>query len=128
MLANVPDRDAVDAWEAVVLNALTGEDRAAHAVYSGGEVHPGGRTVEVSGLALSATADFLVAFVDESPGGNWAHACRYLVATRAGVERSAEAGWPPVVGRLPPPWRLLHRGRSVEEWQLLPLATAPTVR
>lgn len=112
--------DEVEALCAVVLASLTERDRAAHATYTRAEVVAGGGTVEVAGLTLTASGDFVVAFVDEAPGGNWSHPCRYVVATGDGTT-DTPAGWPPVMGPLPEPWHLLHRGDSVEDWQLLPM-------
>jgi hypothetical protein len=120
MLQDMERRATVRELEAAVLDALTDADRFSHATYSRAELLDSGCVVEVAGVVLSADDDFLLAFVDEAPGGNWTHPCRYLVATTTGVT-STPAQWPPVMGRLPAPWALLHQGQLVEEWQLLPL-------
>ena len=53
------------------------------------------------------------------PGANWSHNCRYVTVTAA-THQDTPALWPPEMGRLPAPWRLLHRPDDVPEWQLMP--------
>jgi hypothetical protein len=102
------------------LDALSEDDRRDHVAYYDGTVRPAGSGVELGGVQLSGDDDYVVVYVDEMPGANYAHPGRYLVVTQNGVT-SRPAEWPPKMGRLPSPWRVLYRPAELGDWQVLPL-------
>ena len=114
-----PADAAVAALERAFLGNLPERDRTSSVVYSGGVVHPPHTRLTVAGREVSAPAEFLVCFVDEVPGANWSHHCRYVTVTAADHQDTL-ALWPPEMGRLPAPWRLLHQPNDVPDWQLMP--------
>ncbi|MDQ1723519.1 MAG: hypothetical protein QOG52_547 [Frankiaceae bacterium] len=113
---------AVAALERALLDELPEQDRSSSVVYSDGVVHPPHTRLTLAGRELSAPEEFLVCFVDEVPGANWSHPCRYVTVTAAAARQDTPALWPPEMGRLPAPWRLLYRPDDVPEWQVMPTA------
>ena len=114
-----PADAAVAALERAFLDGLPEPDRSSSVVYSDGVVHPAHTRLTLAGRELSAPEEFLVCFVDEVPGANWSHNCRYVTVTAA-AHQDTPALWPPEMGRLPAPWHLLHRPDDVPDWQLMP--------
>ena len=111
-----------EAIKELVLQQLTGDERARSVAYLDRELHAAGQT-ELGGQEITVEHPYVVAFVDQRPGANWMHLCRYLVidpATQA--ISSIEADRPPVFGVLPPAWQVIWRAQGVDDWRLIPLA------
>ena len=106
-----------------VLAALTAEEKVRGAVYLDTEERPAG-TLQVGVTSVEVAAPCLLVFIDDKPGANWAHACRYLVLDlTTGETTSIAAEMPPAHGPLPSSWRLVWQAPGTEPWQLLPLAS-----
>ena len=69
-----------------------------------------------------------MAFVDQRPGANWSHPCRYLLVDPGSrTLRSVDADTPPIHGILPKGWRLVWRSPGLDDWRLIPVQpTGPT--
>lgn len=106
-----------------VLAALTAEEKVRAAVYlNTDERQPG--VLQVGAASVDVAAPYLLVFIDDKPGANWAHACRYLVLDlTTGTTTSIAAEMPPVHGPLSSSWRLLWQAPGTESWQLLPLTS-----
>jgi hypothetical protein len=105
------------------LSALTEDERNRFVVYLDGEVRPAGATLALGEHQIVVDTPTAVAFVDELPGANWMHACRYLLLDAEGsTVRSVAATRPPSFGRLPPSWSVISKPAAVAGWRLLPLS------
>ncbi len=103
----------------LVLAQLSAEDRKRSVVYLDGKPLPVGRNV-IGKKETDLKEPRIVAFVDERPGANWAHPCRYLAIDP--VTRDVEvipADAPPAFGMLPSNWRVVWRPPGTEDWRLI---------
>jgi hypothetical protein len=109
----------------LILEQLTGEERARSAAYLDHELRPAGRTL-IAGQEVQLDQPRIVAFIDQRPGANWTHPCRYLLISPTTREITPVASdKPPVFGVLPPTWRLVWRSHDVADWRLLPMSVPP---
>lgn len=118
--------EGFEAVDALVLERLTDEERKRSAVYLDARLRPPGRGA-FGGQEIEADHNYVVAFIDQRPGANWMHPCRYLLIDPAGgAVTSIAANRPPVFGVLPATWRVVWRSQNLEDWRLIPVAaTSP---
>jgi hypothetical protein len=110
----------------LVLAQLTEDERTKAVVYLDNEVRPAGASI-VGGVEISPDSAYRLAFIDQRPGSNWMHPCRYLaVDDLTGSVTSAAADRPPAFGVLPPSWHVVWRADGVEDWKLLRLSAKPS--
>ncbi|HEX8712366.1 MAG TPA: hypothetical protein VF730_10870 [Terracidiphilus sp.] len=116
------EQDDFRALDAAILDALTDKEREASVVYLDAQLRPPG-AVSIAGLGLEANVPHVLVFVDQRPGANWMHACRYLLIDPATREiTSKESDRPPAFGQLPPTWRIVWRAAGIEDWRLFPIS------
>ena len=110
-----------------VQEELTPEERTASVVYLDTTLHAPG-PVATGSVMTKIHEPRCVLFIDEKPGANWMHPCRYLLLNpTTGSLKSVNADRPPVFGTLPVSWSVLWQAPGVEAWRLLPVAsTNPT--
>lgn len=116
------EQDEFRALDAAILAELTEKEREASVVYLDAQLRPPG-AVSIAGLGSQADSPYVLAFIDQRPGVNWMHACRYLLIdplTR--TVSSKESDRPPAFGQLPPTWRIVWRAAGIEDWRLLPIS------
>ena len=117
-----PDQPDLNAVDALIQGALTAEERASSVAYLDTQLRPAGRDT-LGGHDVDSAAPFLVAFIDQKPGANWMHPCRYLLIVPAtGKITSNQSDRPPAFGPLPPTWKVAWRSRGIEDWRLLPIS------
>jgi hypothetical protein len=108
--------------DALILSHLTDDERAKSVVYLDEQLRPPGQS-SVGGREYRHDASYLVAFIDQLPGANWMHPCRYLLIDSAtGKLISVKSDRPPLFGVLPPTWRVVWQSQGLEDWRLLPLS------
>jgi hypothetical protein len=106
----------------LVLKQLTPEERARSAAYLDNEPRPAGQT-QIGGQEVQLDQARIVAFIDQRPGANWTHPCRYLLISPTTREITPVSGdRPPIFGVLPPTWRLVWRASGLADWRLLPMS------
>ncbi len=119
-----PNPAGFEAVDTLVLEQLTDEERKKSVVYLDAELHAAGRS-EIGGQQVAPTHSYVIGFVDQRPGANWMHPCRYLLIDPAArAVTSIVADRPPVFGVLPPTWRVVWRSLNLDDWRLLPIAAA----
>ena len=111
-----------EALDKLILEQLTDKERARSAVYLDQDPRPAGLTL-VGGGEVKVDHPHLVAFIDQRPGANWMHPCRYLLIDAVTRQCSSMDSWqPPLFGVLPPTWRAVWRSPGIADWQMLPLS------
>jgi len=112
--------------EALILRQLTDEERATSAVYLDRNLRQAGQG-EIGGHESSSASAYYLAFIDQRPGANWMHPCRYLmIDPAAGKTASIQSDRPPQFGALPPTWRVVWRPSGIEAWRLLRISSPIT--
>ncbi|HEY1765200.1 MAG TPA: hypothetical protein VGF85_09775 [Opitutaceae bacterium] len=110
-----------DELDELVLAALTDDERKLSAAYLDTRVRPKGKAL-LGKTEVGLEGPKFVAFIDQRPGANWSHPCRYLLLDPAARQvRSVEADTPPIHGILPMAWRLLWRSPGLDDWRLIPI-------
>jgi hypothetical protein len=108
--------------EAAVIAELTPQERATSATYLNESAEPAGAAT-IGGHHVTVDQPYVVAFVDQKPGANWMHPCRYmLIDLRTDHITSFESDRPPAFGVLPSTWHVIARPPELEEWRLLRIA------
>jgi hypothetical protein len=116
------DRTLAPRIDASILAALTASERAQAVVYVDRKLREPG-AVRVGESTVNITARGALAFVDQHPGANWMHPCRYLlVDVASGDRQSVDASHPPAFGKLESSWRIAWRASGIEDWQVLPIS------
>jgi hypothetical protein len=125
--ANPEGFEAVDslAIDALVIQQLTDDERKRSVVYIDRRLRAPGED-EVGGQDIEPEYPYLVGFIDQKPGANWMHPCRYLLVDPVSRRvTSIVADRPPVFGVLPATWRVVWRPQKLDDWRLLPIAASP---
>jgi len=113
------DQNTVDRIAAGVLDALSADDRETRAFYIDTVVHPGGSEIGFGDRTLMTDADTVLVFVDDEPGKNWAHRCRYvLFDLDGGTIETVVAQFPPSLTDVPGTYRPLSLPPGVPGWAL----------
>ena len=114
----------MDQLHAVVTDNLTEEERETAAVYFDCRLLPAG-TAEIGGRQVTVDHPYHLAFIDQNPGANWMHPCRYMLINPASntILLSIQSDRPPAFGTLPSSWRVLLRPLGLEEWKVMPIAS-----
>lgn len=100
-----------------MLAALTDTEHASAVVYLDDRVIGPPETLQLDGRDVAISSPSVVAFVDQEPGVNWGHRCRYLImALDTEDEISVEATMPPFLRSMPPTLRVLYQAESVPDW------------
>ena len=111
-----------DELDDLVLLQLSEAERKRSAVYLDGMLRPAGRAL-VGRQEVQLRQPRFVAFVDQRPGANWAHPCRYLLVDPASRDVESVTGdGPPVFGVLASSWRLVWRSPGIDDWRLIPIS------
>lgn len=106
----------------LVVARLTDEERARSVAYLDEALRPPGRAA-IGGEEVEVDHPYVVAFIDDRPGSNWMHPCRYLLIDPANENVTPVASSrPPLFGLLPPTWHIVWRSPGVADWQLLPMS------
>jgi hypothetical protein len=106
----------------LILTQLTSEERAKSAVYLDERLRPSGQSA-VGGREYQHDTPSVVAFIDQRPGANWMHPCRYLLIDPATKNiTSINSDRPPLFGALPSTWRVVWRSHGIDDWRLLPIS------
>lgn len=110
-------------WSALIeaaVGQLTSAERDTAVLYLLQEVQPGGRALELGGIALGRPHDVVVFFADLEPGANWGHRCRYVLMDAAGARReTVEARFPPFLRSIPPGLCAVWKGSAVPAWAVV---------
>jgi hypothetical protein len=114
-----------EALDKLVLDQLTDEERVRSVVYLDQDLRPPGKTL-VGGQEVQLDRPHVLAFIDQRPGANWMHPCRYLlIDTTTRQVTSIDSARPPLFGILPATWRAVWRSANLADWQLLPMSHPP---
>jgi hypothetical protein len=100
---------------AILLAALTPEEREEAAVYAANESASAGTVLRFARTAITAPRESFLGFVDRDPMANWGHSSRYVVIScETGEIQSFEAQTPPFdeEGAI---WHVVYKAASVPE-------------
>lgn len=104
---------------AIAVGVLAADDRRRAVVYLDSTVVPGGSRVEIDGAVRTMHRDTAVAFVDDMPGANWGHPCRYLLMdVDTGDVEVVPAHLPPFIRGVPRTLRVVWHGDEVPDWAI----------
>ncbi len=110
---------------AFVLAELTDSERAMSVVYLDERIRPSGPG-SIAGHEFKRDIPYVIAFIDQRPGANWMHPCRYLlIEPVSGRITTIVSDHPPLFGSLPPTWRAVWRSLGIDDWRLLPISGSP---
>lgn len=113
------DERVVARVRAAVVDPLDPDARDTRAFYLDTVVHPGGSEIRVGDRSVVARADTVVVFVDDEPGKNWAHDCRYLLFdVETGEIETVPGRHPPSLTDVPGTYRPLSLPPGVPAWAL----------
>jgi hypothetical protein len=103
----------------LALDTISNENRTKHVVYVDETVHSSQSELYIGKTRLRLTYDAVVVFIDEEPGVNWGHACRYLIYNVATGEVSeVPESFPPSLTEAPRTYRLVWKPTSVPDWAI----------
>jgi hypothetical protein len=108
----------LDAGQAhsALLDQLTEAERQKAVAYELSQTVAQGTVLSFPHLTINVPSDALVAFIDQEPTANWAHACRYvLVELNTGRVSSWAARFPPFSVPLGSAWRVAYQAESVPD-------------
>ena len=111
---------------ALILLQLTDAERAKSVVYLDEQLRPPGQN-SIGGHEYQHNTPCVVAFIDQRPGANWMHPCRYLLIDPVTSKiNSIDSDRPPLFGALQPTWRVVWRSHGIDDWRLLPISRPPS--
>jgi hypothetical protein len=106
----------------LILRQLTDEEQAKSVVYLDEQLRPPGQC-SIGGNKHPQDTACVVAFIDQRPGANWMHPCRYLLIDPVtSTINSIDSDRPPLFGALPPTWAVVWRSHGIDDWRLLPIS------
>jgi len=118
------DTEGFKALETLILAQITDAERMSSVAYLDEQVHPAGKAM-CGAHEVQSDHAYVLAFVDQQPGANWMHPCRYLLIDPASRHVIAiPSDRPPLFGVLPPTWRVVWRPPGLADWRLLPMSRA----
>ena len=117
------DTERFKALEALILAQITDAERTSSVAYLDEKVRPAGKAM-CGGKEIQVDHPHVLAFIDQQPGANWMHPCRYLLIDPASQQVIAiPSDRPPLFGVLPPTWRVAWRPPGLADWRLLPMSS-----
>ncbi|MHC4692712.1 MAG: hypothetical protein ACYS67_08215 [Planctomycetota bacterium] len=103
----------------LALDAMSTEDRSKQVVYVDETVHSSQSDLYIGKTCLRLAYDAVVVFIDEEPGVNWGHACRYLIYNiETGELSEVRESFPPSLTEAPRTYRLVWKPTSVPDWTI----------
>lgn len=107
----------------VLIAQLTDDERANSVLYADETLYPIGK-ISIGGTDVEIDSPAMIAFIDQQPGDNWMHPCRYLLINPANSSvKSIESSHPPIFGILPSNWKIIWHTPEIDEWRFLTTAT-----
>ena len=110
----------IDKVREMVLQSMTEQDRANKVFYIDEIIHPEGKELVVGKNKYRMISDTIVVFVDDEPGKNWAHNCRYLFFdVHTGNVKEVHERFPPSLTELPRTFRVIWKPNGIPSLALL---------
>ncbi len=101
------------------LEMLSPQERQSGAAYLDETEIPAGTVLALDTHKVISPGPCALVFVDQAPGVNWGHACRYLLVDRQTKEvQSIAAQFPPFLRSTPPTLRLIWKAENAPDWAL----------
>lgn len=102
-----------------VLQSMSEQDRASKVFYINEAIYSAGSELDIDGQVHHLSTDTILIFVDEEPGANWAHQCRYILFnTNLEPIKEVPARFPPSLTKIPETFRLLSKPEGIPGWSL----------
>jgi hypothetical protein len=93
--------------------------RDEHVYYIDETVRKEGTVLRIGEKEHLLRSDTIVVFVDEEPGKNWGHDCRYLLYdVRTKSVDTIKARFPPAMAREKTTFKMFYKPDKTEEWAL----------
>ncbi len=109
----------IDGVEEIILCSMTEDDRISTAFYIDEVLREKGDTVVIGENKYPLMSDTIVVFIDDNPGKNWGHECRYLffdVHTSKAIE--IDEKFPPSLTDVPGTYRVIWAPKGIPLWAL----------
>lgn len=103
-----------------ILQKSIGErDRDEHVYYVDETIQREGTILRINEKEHPLDSDKIIVFVDEEPGKNWGHNCRYILFNiYTGKINTLRARFPPTFIREKTTYKLFYKPDQVDEWAL----------
>ena len=110
---------SVERVRELFLEHMTARERMTQVVYIDEMVHRQGDELELGKTKVALSADSIVVFIDEQPGANWGHGCRYAIYdVTSGEVSEVRESFPPSLVDVPGTYRLISKPKNIETWEL----------
>jgi hypothetical protein len=103
----------------IILKSLGERDRDEHVYYVDESIQREGTILKIDEEEHHLDSDKIIVFVDEEPGKNWGHNCRFMlfnIYTRR--VNTIRARFPPNLIRGKTTYKLFYKPDRVEKWAL----------
>jgi hypothetical protein len=95
------------------------ECRDEHVYYVDETVRKAGTALKFGEQEHLLRSDTIIVFVDEEPGKNWGHECRYMLFdVHTGRVDTIKARFPPTMAREPTTFKMFYKPDKIDEWAL----------
>jgi hypothetical protein len=85
-------------------------------------IYPKGTEFTIGTNRYQMPSDTIMVFVDEEPGKNWGHNCRYLFFdVNSGQVTGVREQFPPSLTKIPQTFKVIWKPNEVPDWALLTL-------
>jgi len=110
----------IDKVKKLVLQSMTTNDRFNMVFYIDETIYPEGKELVIGKNKYHVAFDTIMVFVDEEPGKNWAHNCRYLFFdVHTGNVKEVHERFPPSLTKLPPTFQVIWKPEGIPSFALL---------
>lgn len=104
----------------IVLDSMKQEDLRNYVLYIDERIYPKGSEISIKKNRYQFTSDTIIVFIDEEPGKNWGHKCRYLFFNIDSHQiNEIHERFPPFLTDIPETFRLFWKPRDMPSWFLL---------
>ena len=104
----------------IVLELISESFRTKSVFYIDEAIYPKGTEFAVGKNRCRMDSDTIMVFVDEEPGKNWGHSCRYLFFNvNSGEVSEIPEQFPPSLTKIPETFKVIWKPDEVPDWALL---------
>jgi len=109
-----------DKVKEIVLQTMTESLRTRAVFYIDEATYPKGAEFVVGRNHYLMSSDTIMVFIDEEPGKNWGHNCRYLFFdVDSGEVREIREQFPPSLTRIAKTFKVIWKPSEIPDWAVL---------
>lgn len=104
----------------IVLDRFEKKDLRNFVIYIDERIFPEGTGIDIHKERYQFTSDTIMVFIDEDPGKNWGHECRYLFFNTISHKiDEVHKRFPPFLTKVPVTFQILSKPTDIPSWFLL---------